>query len=86
MGIGLLRIYCPQHVWAEMLRKIERKAEKEHLDRDLMERLWWTEYVPFIRCVTCPVALAGRWLAQQPPKNRPRNSAPHQSHVGECVS
>jgi hypothetical protein len=34
MGIGLLRIYCPQHVWAEMPRKIEEKAEDEHLDGD----------------------------------------------------
>lgn len=51
MGIGLLRIYCPQHVWAEMPRKIDEKAEDEHLDRALMERLWWTEYVPFIRFV-----------------------------------
>lgn len=48
---GLLRPFAAHHVWAEVPRKIGELASDAGVNRQLVEAVWWREYVSRIQFV-----------------------------------
>lgn len=53
MRLGVLRGFAASHVWAEVPRVLAKRAARAGVTLDVLERIWWQDYVPLIRFVDC---------------------------------
>ncbi|MBM0201954.1 hypothetical protein JNW90_01635 [Micromonospora sp. STR1s_5] len=49
----MLRGFAASHVWAEVPRVLAKRARLEGVPVEVLERIWWNDYVPLIRFVDC---------------------------------
>jgi hypothetical protein len=72
MGIGVVRGFAASHVWAEVPRVLAKRAAQMGLPFEVLERIWWDEYVPLIRFVDCtglPPTVHAAELARRDPSD-----------------
>ena len=53
LQIGVLRGFAASHVWAEVPRVLAKRADRAGIAVEVLEAIWWNEYVPLIRFVDC---------------------------------
>ncbi|MER7278014.1 hypothetical protein ABT369_26585 [Dactylosporangium sp. NPDC000244] len=53
LRIGVLRGYAASHVWAEVPRVLARRAGRARIPVEVLEAIWWNEYVPLVKFVDC---------------------------------
>jgi hypothetical protein len=72
MHLGVLRGFAASHVWAEVPRVLAKRAGRADVPFEVLERIWWHEYVPLIRFVDCtglPVTEEAANLAARDPSD-----------------
>ena len=68
MQLGLVRGYAAHHVWAEVPRVLRARAAQARAPFEVLEQLWWEDYVPlifFVDCAGLPSTPQARTLARR---------------------